>query len=991
MATTAKHAGHQPDIALKSIQKRIAARFGSTPIAWQAVQKATANLQDQKNAPSRAMHQGNQGQNPPEGKRVQGDFGGPLNIPTQIVVTNVPLHLDRPQTHPARPSRTHLSMDERQAVDTEISPWPDRPVHLKTRSQTDPVLRLPHHQFPSICPSSFDEAHPALAGEHWMRSKEEDILMDRALSESSAGHPGLDRSSLAANSMSERARRGESSLHSQQARPWSSADAPTQRRQQASMSPPAWAKVPISGPGKAAGAPADAKRRLDRRSERQLKKDKATGLLPSEDRARLGSLAAQIAELQQSIEELRVRQPQEGPAQHHSSRPADADTDDVTLDILTLAQEDEDLAGDEASSERFEPDAKKGLSTMTSKAPRPESSQDEAGWKERSLADHLADASQQPHHPSGQLLRRLGTMEIRVAEARSAAHASSPEPNRLVHVPDDSSIPSDAWMDAYRSSEPGSQDGKAAFPARAPLADISKEPFLSDFQRQMRSAARAQHSWPRWMGPRSKAVNTKSDRQAARPLVSKPFEFEQRASLRPKPITQVKLEQDLALRAAEDRAARQGFRAKALPISSIEPRYAAMMAAAKTRREEGHVSRQDALASLARPFTFYDADVEKVRAKRLAAAKPPPKPSYAPFRANPIPATTLEARFIGLEAERLMRKARASNRAKLLLESSAAPARMAEHLKRPATAPNQNELPAETSDQQQHQATAHPVPDFPKLHASWERRLHQARIAGQRPPTAPQDTRFAKNEKHASRFHAACIPPEVPFSPKIFTSKRRPNTGNEAGSLFWSRPTRGQQLRNDSIAQRISYVEWLRQLSQSYGRALHFPGNPTRQLDGHDHHLNGQPSASRRHHHPQSGASAVQQSHRAAPTAAAAHPSAGSTRLMFTPGPHAEYDPASPEGPAKRNKIWGLSSSDGSSSNGAELGSVTKSQEMLRPQTTRSSLSKAEHPRDRLRRDTPAAHVKARHYQAKQHAASIVDEVLLDHGLDIYSYVKSET
>ena len=73
-------------------------------------------------------------------------------------------------------------------------------------------------------------------------------------------------------------------------------------------------------------------------------------------------------------------------------------------------------------------------------------------------------------------------------------------------------------------------------------------------------------------------------------------------------------------------------------------RYAAMMAAAKTRREEGHTSRQGALASLARPFTFYDADVERVRAKRAAASAPPPKPSYAPFKANPIPATTLEVR-----------------------------------------------------------------------------------------------------------------------------------------------------------------------------------------------------------------------------------------------------------------------------------------------------------------------------------------------------------
>lgn len=68
------------------------------------------------------------------------------------------------------------------------------------------------------------------------------------------------------------------------------------------------------------------------------------------------------------------------------------------------------------------------------------------------------------------------------------------------------------------------------------------------------------------------------------------------------------------------------------------------MAAAKARREDGHMTRQHALASLARPFTFYNADVERVRAKRIAASAPPPKPSYPPFKANPIPATTLEVR-----------------------------------------------------------------------------------------------------------------------------------------------------------------------------------------------------------------------------------------------------------------------------------------------------------------------------------------------------------
>lgn len=43
-------------------------------------------------------------------------------------------------------------------------------------------------------------------------------------------------------------------------------------------------------------------RRPATRADRQLRKDKATGLFYPEDRARLGSLSSQIAELQRSIE-----------------------------------------------------------------------------------------------------------------------------------------------------------------------------------------------------------------------------------------------------------------------------------------------------------------------------------------------------------------------------------------------------------------------------------------------------------------------------------------------------------------------------------------------------------------------------------------------------------------------------------------------------------------------------------------------------------------
>ena len=75
-----------------------------------------------------------------------------------------------------------------------------------------------------------------------------------------------------------------------------------------------------------------------------------------------------------------------------------------------------------------------------------------------------------------------------------------------------------------------------------------------------------------------------------------------------------------------------------------------MLAAAKARREEAHASRQQALASSARPFNFYEADVERVRAKRAAASMPLAKLRCAPFKANPVPPTTLEVRRLRIKS-----------------------------------------------------------------------------------------------------------------------------------------------------------------------------------------------------------------------------------------------------------------------------------------------------------------------------------------------------
>ncbi|KAK9864342.1 hypothetical protein WJX84_001442 [Apatococcus fuscideae] len=1016
MSSTSGNPADPPASALQNIQRRIAARFGSSTIAWQAVQKATTGTARQIASPYRDPFQQPSDDPPQSGHRpqpaittavqhdqrpavslaeedraaaplsmsrgpiahsrpehgqrpVHGDFGGPLKLPAQPELQNGnTMGRALRTTHATQGGIALISGGPRDAVmmsreadglhQQDLSPRHGQSLFGGTGAQQDPGSHQaipPRSHTPSLLNGSpddaildvrqvqmdpsrlempqqdsswsmdFDEAHPALAGMHWMRSKDEDILLECALSESSPTPLHRDRRQLAANSLSEVHPRPSvpwwthshqqphhipSSPSARRDRPWSSGDA-LPGFQKASRSPPAGGRTPY----KAMGTPRARSGRDYRLGPApQPQKDKATGLFYPEDRARLGSLSAQIAGLQQSIEELRGSR-----RGSHASLPdasPEADADDIALDILTLAEGSDDSR---TSSRR---DAGHKFSAE----PGPEGpfltvDQDQEGmgdphaWRDRSLADHLAEASAGSQQLPPQLLTKLGSMELRIAEARSPAHRISAnalrhqeqqQPDRDTPGPDSPDIDqqSDAWMNPYRCHDGTADPVSPPAPARMPLADISQGSFLPDFQRAVHSAASEGRSWPRWLGPKSNAAHPGTQPAASRQPASQPFKFEQRQLSRPKPITQVKLEQDLALRAAEDRAARQGFRAKSLPISSIEPRYAGMLAAAKARREEAHASRQQALASSARPFNFYEADVERVRAKRAAASMPLAKLRCAPFKANPVPPTTLEARFVGLEADRALRKARASKRARLLLESSAAPARMCTPPKRPMTA---SAGQRHRSAEQSRLPTHHPVPDFAKLHASWERQLQAARIAGQRPPTAPQDSRFAYAERHASRFHAACVPsPEGP-TPQSMTTRYRARTGPEAGSQFWSRPTRSQQLRAHSIAQRMSHVEWLRQLSQ-------VPAQPASDLT---------------------------------------------------------MDSSSRQRPTQSSRTLEM-----------------RSQSLIKPGSSgTNALALKGHPSSN-RRDTPAAHVQARHQQAIKAAHSMVEEVLLEQGLDVYNFVK---
>ncbi|PNH10404.1 hypothetical protein TSOC_002848 [Tetrabaena socialis] len=123
-------------------------------------------------------------------------------------------------------------------------------------------------------------------------------------------------------------------------------------------------------------------------------------------------------------------------------------------------------------------------------------------------------------------------------------------------------------------------------------------------------------------------------RHAARRLFNRsttttqPFEFEERERARPKSIAQVKLEQDLAIRRQEEEAARAThFRASPVPASVAEPRYERLLLEAEAsggRRGLGSTG-SGLQAPLAKPFSFYyrDQDREASRESLARAAKDP--------------------------------------------------------------------------------------------------------------------------------------------------------------------------------------------------------------------------------------------------------------------------------------------------------------------------------------------------------------------------------
>ncbi|PNW74520.1 hypothetical protein CHLRE_12g492850v5 [Chlamydomonas reinhardtii] len=234
--------------------------------------------------------------------------------------------------------------------------------------------------------------------------------------------------------------------------------------------------------------------------------------------------------------------------------------------------------------------------------------------------------------------------------------------------------------------------------------------------------------------------------------VPKPFEFEERERSRPKSIAKVKFEQDVAIRLAEEAAARnRKFRANPLPSAVVEPRYERMLLEAEVKRQLSHQRRLEELASLMeQPFSFFYRDQERELAREeLAKAAKDPNRFQVAFRARDAPTSTKQERFRMMQLE--LEAKRESTRRRVEEARRAAKERVEEEAKRRQQAANrayQERLRSVDPAVHYSPNAPHPtkpmgaVPDFNGLHRQWEVQMARARANIRKRITVPQEFRL---------------------------------------------------------------------------------------------------------------------------------------------------------------------------------------------------------------------------------------------------------
>ena len=224
------------------------------------------------------------------------------------------------------------------------------------------------------------------------------------------------------------------------------------------------------------------------------------------------------------------------------------------------------------------------------------------------------------------------------------------------------------------------------------------------------------------------SVLIRSVRKSA--TVPKPPSFLSRDAARAKTISEQRLEQDLAVeQALLEAELRKQFKAAPVPKSTKEPRFTAMLETEIARRERNREMRKQALVETEQPFSFYVRDQQSKTEKSESQKANRFNKFQRKFKAKEIPKAVKELRLPSMEHEAQRRKEEIKMNAEIALKESKMPDRMAANLaKAGGVATNTDDKNASKKKKWSFQpAPRKPVPDFDALHASFFRRLKEAK------------------------------------------------------------------------------------------------------------------------------------------------------------------------------------------------------------------------------------------------------------------------
>ena len=440
-----------------------------------------------------------------------------------------------------------------------------------------------------------------------------------------------------------------------------------------------------------------------------------------------------------------------------------------------------------------------------------------------------------------------------------------------------------------------------------------------------------------------------------------PFSFQVRDEERSKrkTIAQAKLEQDLLLKQIEeDKMRTNTFKAKKIPKAVLEGRYEAMIRDQEHWRMMKHEAHREKMVKSEKPFTFYLVDKKRKEIKEkkiLQAAMAAVKTKK--FVANRVPSSTYEPRYELLKMEEKDRVGRIKERAKKKYLDAKMPPRMNQGQ---GTTEGQDFSPIPKakgskplkSPVKKRPASAGQVPDYKKLHAEFEEKLANAKSKNVLKRTVIKEFNFGGKTKEEVEANQKRMEKRLKGMMRTMDFE-----SEELTELRWPYLSRrGKYRRTDNI---------------SLGQSARFKAGETlavrlRAAETRRAKENGQYDTRE-----EKEARAERVRMKEAKRRAKAWSRMKKMHEEAAVDPSAGAEPATPPGGGSSAP----SSLPAGSSETPSKGGVV---EIAMPNTSRA-FSK-----------TSRQHVLARHKQVAERAAKIVEQALLQQGVDAYNFVKED-